>query len=1267
MSLSVELLKRLNTDEEPLPKRLKLAENAFSAIDVPIIHKNELILQWLCNICSIDQKGWNSLKNCLNIKCLNIKTDVIKRLLKVLIETFQQNVNCTHEDVFECCSLLTSNDKIQEYFINNPEDLGLLTKSLLEYVNNISKYVLNIEEKLIEGIKISLINRSNKLILTAYNTIITVIENIIQIYKSAFVTKDSLRIIFICDILNPLCVLIDHNCTDSTNRLGAITHKCIQQLIFGRKHSQNGEFLKDEDIAQYKNLLSILTENAKTKDFQSNLMTFTFFFRVAITTFKSDTVILDIILRELVECSGTYKVEILNAFLKCLNDVTFNFDNKVYNVTLFDYCQNIIDDILISKSISDTDYDLLIQFCYFNPLIIERRVKDILRRIFIEKSALKYKHLMISILDAFIHLREEEKLISAILITLKDTLSCISPTENNMCFSSEFKEKLMKTITNITNSQSVVMLRTLTYHLRTDCLEILQPNNISTNILILQATVELLITLLDGICIFEYSETSTSCKKFINAFNDIRNILSLLLIKTLCLNHAGPVMILLTAIFSWNETQRALKYYMSNTVLEDLVLSISENQWKQLIKKIKKFGNEDCKNIMNKLILQQMKMPHTTLNESFFIFDNLIGGLENCWSLILKSDTEIILSLSNEQVLKLTHLLLTDITSTADNFNEWVKILQKNDLQENKRFIIFILTCIFIQIGYLTTESVTKSMSKYFNAELLFETEIVECDKINDILTSLKEELLANKWTQIQNAVLCKIKVYLEVLLHLPLMFLNTNLKIITLMYIFAIRMECNQSSEIVPLCNIIFSDLLERSNIDVFQYIDPFLLLQLLPQNKTFKKLLELFLKNCSYKSLKRLIKSFSNYNKNIFSLLESMERIKSKLDVDQKIIIKKAEKRLIKIVTKALSFKITNLDEIKILNLLLRIGIKNESIDEKLKVITESAIQDIFMNNENNKITNELLQDGLQLIVVILHNKKVFHITNQTTKTIWNILFKYPCIDVLSPLLASSELKEFSDFTKELHNRLVKALLNAGESDLENICFIWNAILKTNMSNDRNKLRLTAINNLIQTIQTVNVLEKFWPNLLKLIYNILVTKHLYLPGYIIDMSLILSLKSLQENTIVICSDTLALCNVLLKMRTNLINDRMSLLLTLYRQVSKIFVHKSKYIINKSEEHTFKCVALDIEKFTSSLIKLKKDMIRLSPYVIADLLKLFSESSIPNFVKVSMQHCINQLISVCDQHGIALLSRILPVSMQEIFKIQLDTYNKFYKFIGKI
>lgn len=89
---------------------------------------------------------------------------------------------------------------------------------------------------------------------------------------------------------------------------------------------------------------------------------------------------------------------------------------------------------------------------------------------------------------------------------------------------------------------------------------------------------------------------------------------------------------------------------------------------------------------------------------------------------------------------------------------------------------------------------------------MLLEAEIVECEKINDVLMSLKEELLVNKWVQMQNILLHKIKVYLEILLHLPLIFLDTNLKVITLMFIFAVRMECNQSNEIVILCNIMFS-----------------------------------------------------------------------------------------------------------------------------------------------------------------------------------------------------------------------------------------------------------------------------------------------------------------------------------------------------------------------------------------------------------------------------------------------------------------------------
>lgn len=67
--------------------------------------------------------------------------------------------------------------------------------------------------------------------------------------------------------------------------------------------------------------------------------------------------------------------------------------------------------------------------------------------------------------------------------------------------------------------------------------------------------------------------------------------------------------------------------------------------------------------------------------------------------------------------------------------------------------------------------------------------------------------------------------------------------------------------------------------------------------------------------------------------------------------------------------------------------------------------------------------MQNGLQLMIIILRNKKIFQITNynQTIKIIWYTLFKYPFVNVLLPLLELSEPKEFSEFIEELHNQLV------------------------------------------------------------------------------------------------------------------------------------------------------------------------------------------------------------------------------------------------------
>lgn len=64
-----ELLRRLDQEEEPLPKRLKLAWAAFKSYDLPVQRKEELILKWLCDYGERNQNSedvWSVLKACLN-------------------------------------------------------------------------------------------------------------------------------------------------------------------------------------------------------------------------------------------------------------------------------------------------------------------------------------------------------------------------------------------------------------------------------------------------------------------------------------------------------------------------------------------------------------------------------------------------------------------------------------------------------------------------------------------------------------------------------------------------------------------------------------------------------------------------------------------------------------------------------------------------------------------------------------------------------------------------------------------------------------------------------------------------------------------------------------------------------------------------------------------------------------------------------------------------------------------------------------------------
>lgn len=122
---------------------------------------------------------------------------------------------------------------------------------------------------------------------------------------------------------------------------------------------------------------------------------------------------------------------------------------------------------------------------------------------------------------------------------------------------------------------------------------------IGKNIVILQATVKLLTTFLDGTCVFEHTGTLTFHNKFVNDFNELRNILSLLIAQMLHLSYNEKITVtLLAAIFSWNEMQIALEHYMPKIVPQNMKFPVSEDQWQQLIQRITNFGTDSSKSSM---------------------------------------------------------------------------------------------------------------------------------------------------------------------------------------------------------------------------------------------------------------------------------------------------------------------------------------------------------------------------------------------------------------------------------------------------------------------------------------------------------------------------------------------------------------------------------------------------------------------------------------------------------------------------------------------
>jgi hypothetical protein len=125
--------------------------------------------------------------------------------------------------------------------------------------------------------------------------------------------------------------------------------------------------------------------------------------------------------------------------------------------------------------------------------------------------------------------------------------------------------------------------------------------------------------------------------------------------------------------------------------------------------------------------------------------------------------------------------------------------------------------------------------------------------------------------------------------------------------------------------------------------------------QNKVFSKACEFSFRNVkTYDTLKSLIKSCAQCKETMCILLECMVSIKSKLDTEQKVIFKKAEKKLAKTILKLLPDEINDILDIRCLIAVLKVITLTGKISDSLKKLTELTLKNIFIVS-NSKIKNK------------------------------------------------------------------------------------------------------------------------------------------------------------------------------------------------------------------------------------------------------------------------------------------------------------------------
>lgn len=466
-----------DSNDEPLAKRLKLAENVLCSSDTLIFRKEDCIYQWLCSELSKnnDKDIWSTIHRCLTLDPKNFSklTPATKDLLIDSITGVLGKYPSIQvlDDTIKCCDYIFLNTNSQG-FTGASKILNLL-QVLFEFANKVLK-TSNEKENF------CIVLESAEVALNAFS---------LNCRQRHFLDVQDLMIVFIDKFLFPLSSLIQTvRCKRLSSKIILGTQKCIKKLTLGSiKHqtlSTNGENKKTEDAEVFFNTLR---NKINTVDIEETKVAIACLFESLVNIFQNNVSFIDQLLRKFVDCAENRdnSKQILTVLIENSMDVSFNYDNKIDGVSFKNFLKNWIDEIINKKKhLKNTDYELLSSISKLNPLIADDMVDNILDRILIEtpkKENVVRDILILELWKASVRLRRHQRFLSKFLLGIR---KIIQKEFEDMEFTNDFElptsflteiSKDLKSKT--TTSQISVIFSSLNYHFKTDCINNIQITN----------------------------------------------------------------------------------------------------------------------------------------------------------------------------------------------------------------------------------------------------------------------------------------------------------------------------------------------------------------------------------------------------------------------------------------------------------------------------------------------------------------------------------------------------------------------------------------------------------------------------------------------------------------------------------------------------------------------------------------------------------------------------------------------------------------------